>query len=253
MKQESIFDLSGKKALVTGSTEGIGLAIAKTLAIHGSEVVVHGRSSKEKCQEVCAALDKLSGTKSSYVLFDIEEPKGVESLINEINDIDILVINASIQIRSETLEISRKDFDSQVNANLWTTLRLIQVFLPYMLRQKWGRILMVGSVQEVKPSPKMAIYAALKSATANMVANLALQYGKDGVTVNNLAPGVITTGRNEEVLTNEKYAESIRQQIPVGFFGQPDDCAGIALLLCAEAGRYITGQTIYCDGGMSVQ
>src|SRR5690606_3828882 len=122
-----------------------------------------------------------------------------------------------------------------------------------MLAQKWGRIIMVGSVQEVKPSPQMTVYAALKSATANLITNLSLQYGKHGITVNNLAPGVIETGRNEEVLKNEEFAERIRQQIPVGYFGQPQDCAGIALLLCGEAGRYINGQTIYCDGGMSVR
>src|SRR5690606_31858353 len=133
------------------------------------------------------------------------------------------------------------------NTNLWSTLRLIQQYLPGMVERGWGRILTIGSVQDTKPHPQMAVYAALKAAVSNLVINVAMQVGSQGVTVNNLAPGVIQTARNQEALSDATYADQTRMKIPLGYFGDPDDCAGIALLLCSEAGRYITGQTIYCD------
>src|SRR3546814_6496485 len=113
--------------------------------------------------------------------------------------------------------------------------------------------LSIGSVQETKPHPQIAIYSALKAAVSNLVINLASQFGKDGVTVNNIPPCVVETARNQEALADAQYADQVRQKIPLGYFGQPHDYSGIALLLCSEAGRYITGQTIYCDGGLAIR
>ena len=117
----------------------------------------------------------------------------------------------------------------------------------------WGRIVTVGSVQEKKPHPDMLIYSASKAAQTNMMQSLSLQLAKDGITVNNMVPGVIYTDRNVEALSDPQYAQTVRNSIPVGFYGAPQDCAGIVSLLCSEEGRYITGQSIYVDGGMSVQ
>ena len=118
-----------------------------------------------------------------------------------------------------------------------------------MKKKGWGRIVTIGSVQEAKPHPDMLVYSASKAAQTNMMKSLSLQLAKDGITVNNVAPGVIYTDRNVEALSDTEYAKKVTDSIPVGFYGEPHDCAGIVSLLCSEEGRYITGQNIFVDGG----
>ena len=122
-----------------------------------------------------------------------------------------------------------------------------------MKAQKWGRIVTIGSVQEAKPHPDMLIYSASKAAQTNMMQSLSLQLAEYGITVNNVAPGVIYTDRNVEALSDEAYAKKVTDSIPVGFYGMPEDCAEMVRLLCSEKGRYITGQSIYVDGGKSIK
>ncbi|MEI8244298.1 MAG: SDR family oxidoreductase, partial [Lentisphaerota bacterium] len=117
--------------------------------------------------------------------------------------------------------------------------------------RKWGRVLSIGSVQQKKPHRDMLIYAATKAAQTNMVQNLAVQVAPFGVTVNNLAPGVIVTDRNSVQMSDQTICETVLKKIPAGFIGQSEDCVGAAVLLCSDAGRYITGQDFYVDGGMS--
>lgn len=243
----------GRRALITGSAEGIGFAIAKQFVGQGCSVVLHDKDNADRCERACEELRGVTGQHVAYVLADFEYPAAVEHLAEAASTVDILILNASMQLRRDVFSISRADFDRHVNTNLWSTLRLIQYFMPAMARNRWGRIVTIGSVQETKPHSEMPVYAALKSAVSNLVVNFATQFGQHGVTVNNIAPGVVETKRNEEALRNEVYADQVRQKIPLGYFGQPDDCAGIALLLCSEAGRYITGQTIFCDGGMAIE
>ena len=121
-----------------------------------------------------------------------------------------------------------------------------------MIERNWGRILTVGSVQEAKPHPDMVIYSALKAAQTLMVQNLAKQFAPHGVTINNLAPGVINTDRARARLTDPAYVNKVLSWIPAGHIGEAEDCAGAALLLCSDAGRYITGQSLFVDGGMSL-
>jgi len=130
--------------------------------------------------------------------------------------------------------------------------KLIQKYAPYMQSKRWGRIITVGSVQQQKPHKDMLIYAASKSAQENMARNLAKQLAPFGITVNNVAPGVIETPRNERALADEAYAKQIMDGIPCGHTGVPTDCSGLVLLLCSEEGRYITGDDIYIDGGMKL-
>jgi len=122
-----------------------------------------------------------------------------------------------------------------------------------MKAKGWGRVITIGSVQEAKPHPDMLVYSATKAAQTNMVESLSLQLAKDGITVNNVAPGVIYTDRNVEALSDKEYAQKVKDSIPVGFYGKPEDCAGIVSLLCSDEGRYITGQSIFVDGGKSIQ
>ena len=126
---------------------------------------------------------------------------------------------------------------------------LIQKAVPHMREQHWGRIVTVGSVQEAKPHPDMLVYSASKAGQRMMAQSLAGQLAKDGITVNNMAPGVIATDRNVEALSDPAYAKQVADSIPCGFYGEPKDCAGAVLLMCSDEGRYITGQSLYVDGG----
>lgn len=253
MNSKYSFELKGKKALITGSTEGIGLAIAKCLATQGCEIIIHDKADTARCEEACSIIRQINKKETPYLIANFEDLAAIEVLLSQLNAIDILILNASMQSKQGVLTIDRLTFEQHVNTNFWATLRLIQHTAGHMLQQGWGRIINIGSIQETKPHPEMAIYAALKAATSNLMVNLAIQFGSGGITVNTVAPGVIQTRRNEDALANTAYADQLKKKIPLGTFGQADDCSGIALLLCSEAGQYITGQTIYCDGGMSIQ
>lgn len=164
----------------------------------------------------------------------------------------VIILNASLQFRTSWQEISVEECYKQLNCNFVSSMMLIQAVAENMKKNKWGRIVTIGSVQEAKPHPDMLVYSASKAAQTNMVKSLSLQLAKDGITVNNVAPGVIYTDRNSEALSNSEYAKKVIDSIPVGFYGEPNDCAGIVSLLCSDEGRYITGQNIYVDGGKSV-
>ncbi len=247
--------LAGKNALVTGSSQGIGKAIALALAEFGANVLVHYRSDKDDAQAVSNEIE-LFGVKTAIIGVDLAEPEAANAMFQQANEhlghIDILVTNASVQLPKQWQETTPDDFDEQVDANWKSTLLMMQRFAPAMTERGWGRILTIGSVQELKPHPTMIVYAGAKAAVANTVRNLALQLADKGVTVNNLSPGVIETPRTEQPTPPIPDRISDRMGIPVGFEGQPNDIAGMAVLLCSDAGRYITGQTIFVDGGMGL-
>ena len=244
-------DLTGKRALVTGSSRGIGSAIAYELALGGAEVVIHYAGREDAAIQMKEKIESIGG-KCSIVHADLCDPKAYKKLVSDVGDIDILVLNASVQYKNEWENINEEEFYNQVNCNLYASLSLIQGFVPNMRKNKFGRIITIGSVQEAKPHPQMLVYSATKAAQTNMVQSLSLQLAKDNITVNNVAPGVIATDRNAEALADEDYAAIVRSQIPLGFYGEKEDCAAIVRLLCSDEGRYITGQSIYVDGGKSV-
>ena len=253
MNIQGRFDLSGRVALVTGSSRGIGRAIALGLAECGAVVAVHGTRPAGALDETLADARKLS-PRSVAVTGDLSQPEVAARLIADttaaLGGLDILVANASVQIRKPWAEVTQAEAEQQMRVNVLATLSMIQAAVPAMRAKKWGRILTIGSVQQQRPHPDMIVYAASKSAQENLVRNLAKQLGPDGITVNNLAPGVVMTDRNVPVLADEAYAERVRSIIPLRAFGEPGDCAGAALLLCSDAGRYITGADLFVDGGM---
>ena len=241
-----------KVALVTGSSRGIGRAIAIRLAKDGYRVIVHGAGNVGKANEVRDIILE-NGGEAEVVMADLCDLDATKAFCAKLPEIDVLVLNASVQIRRPWNEISTEECYTQLNCNFVSSLMLIQAASENMKNNKWGRIITVGSVQEAKPHPDMLVYSASKAAQTNMVVSLSLQLAKDGITVNNVAPGVIYTDRNVEALSDPVYAKKVTDSIPVGFYGEPDDCAGVVSLLCSDGGRYITGQSIYVDGGKSVQ
>ena len=251
-----MFDLHGKTALVTGSSRGIGRSALLTLASHGARVIMHCSKASPAADKAVELL-KEAGADFHTVYADLSELDGAGKLYSQVESlglkVDILMLNASIELRREWTKITDEEYDLQMNTNLRSPIKLLQLFVPGMKERGWGRIITMGSVQQVKPVDAMLIYSASKAAQTNMVKSLSLQLAPFGITVNNMAPGVIYTDRNVEALSDPEYAKKVTNSIPVGFYGTPDDCAGTVSLLCSDEGRYITGQSIYVDGGKSVQ
>ena len=243
--------LEGKKALVTGASRGIGSAIALELARSGADVAVHYAGNAAAAQNICDQI-RAMGRQSRIVQADLSHPAACDGLMAKVGPVDILVLNASVQIKKSWETITDADFDTQINCNLRASLKLMQQAIPAMREKKWGRIVTIGSVQEKKPHPDMLVYSASKAAQTMMVQSLALQVAKDGITINNVAPGVIYTDRNVEALSDPEYAKKVTDSIPVGFYGEKEDCAYLVRLLCSDEGRYITGQNYFVDGGKSL-
>ena len=241
-----------KTALITGSSRGIGRAIAIRLAMDGYRVILHGASDSEKAQEVKRIIEENGGV-AQVMACDLTDTERVSAFCESLPPIDVLVLNASVQYRTPWEEITLEACQRQLNCNLVSSLLLIQATVSHMKRSRWGRIITIGSVQEEKPHPDMLVYSASKAAQTNMVRSLSLQLAGDGITVNHVAPGVIYTDRNLEALADPQYAKKVISSIPAGFYGEPQDIAGIVSLLCSQEGRYITGQSIFVDGGKSVQ
>ena len=243
-----MFDLKGKRALVTGSTQGIGYAIAKALIEHGAEVFIHCSADEDKARGVAAELGS-----SLWCVGNLSDELAVSRIRELTGSLDIVVANASVQIRKEWSAISSDEYRLQMDVNYYSTLQLMQAYIPDMQRGGWGRFLAIGSVQEKKPHVNMAVYAASKCAIKSLTQNVAAQVAKDGVTVNMIAPGVIATPRNDGALADKEYAQKVLSGIPAGFVGEPCDIAASALLFCSEEGRYINGAELYIDGGMAVK
>jgi NAD(P)-dependent dehydrogenase (short-subunit alcohol dehydrogenase family) len=252
---KDLFNLKGKTALVTGGSQGIGKAISLALAEYGANVVINYRSGKDLAEQTEKEITAL-GVKCNLIQCDLSQldsAKTINGFLKETHlAVDILVLNASVQIRKTWNEVTPEEYELQLNTNFRASLFLIQELYPAMQQNRWGRILTVGSVQQVRPHHQMIVYAASKMAQVSMIKSLAPQFAPFGVTINNLAPGAIATGRNEEVLADQNYKAVAASKIPVGYVGEASDCASLALLLCSNASRYITGQDMFVDGGMGL-
>ncbi len=255
MEIKNLFKLKGKTALVTGGSQGIGKAISLALAEYGANLVINYRSGNELALETEKEIKMLGG--ECHVLpcdlSKVDSSKIISDYLKENQlEVDILVLNASVQFRNSWDNVTPEEYELQMNTNFRASLLLIQELYPAMKEKNWGRILTIGSVQQVRPHQQMIVYAASKNAQLSMVKSMAPEFAKHGVTINNLAPGAIATARNEEVLADKEYKKIVESKIPVGYVGDAYDCAPTALLLCSDAGRYITGQDIFVDGGMGL-
>ena len=227
------FNLDGRTALVTGSTRGIGKAIGDAFEEYGAKVIRHNT-------KVC----------------DLADPAAIDAFFDKLEREgslpDILVANASIQAKIPWTEFPLDEAQKEIQVNFLATLRMFQRCYPKMKAQKWGRLIVVGSVNERRPHPDMCVYAATKSAQENLVRGVARQVAPEGITVNNLCPGVFNTDRNRECLADPVYGPKVTATIPLHDYARPEDAAGTALLLASDAGRYITGASIKVDGGLSL-
>lgn len=246
------FRLTNRTALVTGARREIGRAIALALSGAGARLAIHHAGTEEEEADAASVVHEIEQSGGAARAFGqdfslADAGHRLAETVSAWSPIDILVLNASIEIPESYVSISRDRFDRQIAVNLRSPLELLQDLVPPMSRRGWGRVVTIGSVQQVRPHPQMMVYAGTKAAQLNWAWNLARQFGGQGVTVNNLAPGAILTARNRVQMATE--GEALAQRIPAGRLGQPDDLVGAALLLCSDAGAYINGVNLYVDGG----
>ncbi len=246
------FRLTGRTALVTGARREIGRAIALALSGAGARLAIHHAGTEEEAADAAAVVTEIeaAGGQAAAFAHDFTMDDAGHRLAAAVTawaPVDILVLNASIELPEPFQAITRERFDRQIAVNLRTAMELLQDLVPPMADRGWGRVVTIGSVQQERPHPSMLVYAGTKAAQLNWVLSLARQFGGRGVTANNLAPGAILTARNRDQMATE--GEALAARIPAGRLGTPDDLTGAALLLCSDAGRYINGVNLFVDGG----
>ncbi len=238
-------DLKGKTALVTGSSQGIGKEIARALADCGAKVYAHGAKTSDKLREAAEYIGA-----AGYFAADLSDLEQTQALFEMTGAVDILILNASVQYKEEWNDITLEHFEKQINTNIRSTLLLMQSYIPAMKEKGFGRVITVGSVNQYRNHPELPIYSATKCAVMKLVEIVAKDVAPSGITVNNIAPGAIATPRNSEIYDDEKKRREVELKIPKGRFGTSEDCAGAVVMLCSDAGDYITGADIVIDGGM---
>ena len=253
----SLFDLTGKVAVITGSSRGIGRAIAERMAEHGAKVVVSSRKAVA-CEEVANAINSKHGAGAAAVIpANISSKDDLQNLVDltteKLGKIDILVCNAASNpyygpMANITDEQLRKVLDNNIVSNHW----LISFAVPQMIARKDGAVIIVSSVGGLRGTPVLGAYAISKAADFQLARNLAIEYGPHNVRVNCIAPGLIKTDFARALWDNPETLKNYSGKTPLRRIGQPDEIAGAAVFLASPAGSFVTGQNIVVDGGSTI-
>jgi NAD(P)-dependent dehydrogenase (short-subunit alcohol dehydrogenase family) len=253
---DELFGLSGKVAVVTGATKGLGKAIAETLAAAGARVAICGRSDKEAVG-IGEEIANKSGQDCFGMAADVAKPLEIEKFFTrvkqELGSVDILVANAGVTLRKETAVCTERDFDTTLNINLKGAFFSVKAVLPDMKTKKWGRIIFIGSIMSFVALPERSIYASSKAAIVGLTRSIAIETATDGICVNAICPGSFMTPTNIPILNDKKKYKALLEKIPLGRFGEPDEIRGLALYLASPASSFTTGSCILIDGGWTAQ
>ncbi|MGA7110556.1 MAG: glucose 1-dehydrogenase [Terracidiphilus sp.] len=249
----SSFDLTGKVAVVTGASRGLGQYLGRALARAGADLVITSRHLSDLAQ-FQGEIESL-GRKVLAIELDIRKPEiipqAAENAWGHFGKIDILVNNAGCNVRKPALDITSGDWDLVLETNLRGSFFVAQAFARYMVNRRYGRIINIGSVTSVFGYAGIAPYCASRGGIKQLTMSLADEWGPAGVTVNCLAPGWFKTKQNGILYENEKWVEYLIDRIPLKRPGQPNDLDGAVVFLASDASAYITGQTLLVDGGIS--
>jgi 3-oxoacyl-[acyl-carrier protein] reductase len=244
-----MFDLSGKKALVTGATGGIGGAIARALHKAGAEVGVSGRN-QEKLQNLVKDL----GARAHVLPADLSSAEGIAALVKTAEEamgqIDILVNNAGLTRDNLSMRMKDEEWNEVIDVNLSAPFKLARSVQRGMMKRRWGRIINIASVVGVTGNPGQCNYVASKAGMIGWSKAMAQEIASRGITINCIAPGFIATAMTDAL--NEDQKARITANIPAGRMGASDDIAAAALYLASEEAAYVTGQTIHVNGGMAM-
>ncbi len=246
--------LKGKVAIVTGSSSGIGQAIAIRFAQEGANVVIDFRSHPEGANETKAQIEA-SGAKAITVQADVSRLPDTQNLVDQawsqLGGCDILVNNAGVEKNAAFLDITESDYDAVLDVNLKGAFFLTQAFVRRLRdAKKPGRVINISSVHEDMVFPNFTTYCCSKGAIRMMMRNLAVELGPIGITVNNIAPGAINTPINASLLADQPKLNALLANIPLGRLGTPAEVSGLAVLLASDDGAYTTGSTYVVDGGL---
>lgn len=251
---ENFFDLTGRVALVTGTSRGLGQYFARALARAGADLILTSRR-RETLKEFAAEIEAL-GRKAFCVDLDVREEASIRAMAVEAEQafgkIDILVNNAGCNVRKPALEVTWDDWNTVLDTNLRGSFFVAQAVAQGMIARDYGRIINIGSVTSVFGYAGLGPYGASRGGIRQLTMSLAADWGAHGVTVNCLAPGWFKTQQNRMLYENEGWVEYLKERIPLNRPGQPNDLDGAVVFLASEASKYVTGQTLLVDGGISV-
>jgi 3-oxoacyl-[acyl-carrier protein] reductase len=243
--------IAGKIALVTGGSQGIGLAISKALAAEGARVILSARHEDRLYREVEAI--RLRGGEAFGIAADVSDPTQISKLFNKAEMIlgspDILIVNAGGPSRGRADALNDDDWAQAYELTLMSAVRLTKAALPYMKAQAWGRIVNITSLSVKQPIANLALSNSLRSAVTGFAKTLSSEIASYGITVNNVAPGYTDTERLNELFKNEEEKQAFAQRIPAKRLATPAEVAAAAVFLSSQQAAYITGQTIVVDGG----
>jgi len=256
MKVEQLFSLEGRVAIVTGASRGLGRALAEGLASAGADVVLAARSS-EALQQAAEEVRQATERDTLAIPTDVTQRSEVEGMVAQTLErfgrLDILVNNAGMAIRKIVLDFTDEEWQKVIDANLTATMLCCRAAVPAMLKRKWGRIINIGSTMAHTSLPGRAAYSAAKAAIVLFTKALALELAPHGINVNAICPGPFRTSMTAPVQEAPGVASWPIERVPLLRIGEPKELLGPLLLLASEASSYITGATLYVDGGWTAQ
>ena len=249
----ALFDLSGKRALITGSSQGIGFALAKGLAAAGAEIILNGRHTGK----LGAAADNLrvSGATVHQLAFDATDHAAARAAVDgfeaDTGAIDILVNNAGMQFRTELQDFPEDKFQALLQTNIATVFNVGQACARHMIGRGAGKIINIASVQTALARPAIAPYAATKAAVGNLTKGMATDWAKYGLNCNAIAPGYFDTPLNAALVADPAFTDWLEKRTPAGRWGQVEELVGACVFLAGPASSFVNGHVLYVDGGIT--
>jgi gluconate 5-dehydrogenase len=243
------FGLQGRRALVTGSSRGIGLAIARAFAAAGAEVVLNGRDTSVLDAAVAAL--KSEGYDASGQAFDVTDENAVAAAREATGAIDVLVNNAGIQRRSALVDMSLADWETVISTNLTSAFLVSRAFVPAMIESKAGKIINVCSLMSELARPTTANYAAAKGGLKMLTRAMCGEWAQHNIQINGIGPGYIATELTAPLMADEKFDSWIKGRTPAGRWGEVSDLTGAAVFMASSASDFLNGQILMIDGGLT--